>query len=260
MFFPWQRDEQTCPSNQNYYRCSSVPYSGCCSHDPCTTGHCTNDTVDSCAAPSTVTVTQTILHGAATSTLSPVDPSFPSSSAIFTFGAINLAQSSDTSASDTSLTATGLSSAPVPTVTPSVTSVTISSGIPTTKTVHLVSASATASSSPCPKPSSAASKATPSGTIAGGVIGGMAGLAMIVLLLLWCCGRRKRKFNFTLKRKTICTGEEDAPKDEEGIQQDRELALQSLEHNKHITSPRSFDFGLPRILQNATPIMPKQWR
>jgi hypothetical protein len=88
----------------------------------------------------------------------------------------------------------------------------------------------------------------------------MAGLAMIVLLLLWCCGRRKRKFNFTLKRKTVCTGEEDAPKDEEVIQQDRELALQSLEHNKHITGPRSFDFGLPRILQNATPIMPKQWR
>jgi len=86
----------------------------------------------------------------------------------------------------------------------------------------------------------------------------MAGLAMIVLLLLWCC-RRKRKFKFTLKRKTICTGEEDAPKDEEEIQQDRDLALQSLEHNKHIASPRSFDFGLPKILQNSTPIMPKHW-
>ncbi|KAL6250150.1 hypothetical protein RBB50_002451 [Rhinocladiella similis] len=215
---------------------------------------------DSCAPPSTITVTQTILQGAATSTIVSTDAPLSTSSAEFTFGAIDISQSDASSTLGPSATEPGSLSTSGAVETPSVTSVTLSSTVPTTKTVHLVSASASstasATSSACPKPSSLSSTSKHSGAIAGGVLGGMAGLAMVLLLLLWC-GRRRTKFKLTFNRKVVNTEEE--PKNEDAIQQERGLAMPQLQQNKNVPSPRSFDFGLPKVPQNSMPIMSKHW-
>ncbi|KAJ9637626.1 hypothetical protein H2204_004775 [Knufia peltigerae] len=215
---------------------------------------------DPCAPPSTITVTQTVLQGAATSTVASTDAPSSISSAEFTFGAINVNQSDASNTSGASVTDSGSLLASGAAHTPSVTSITLSSTVPTTKTIHLVSASTSATgsatSSACPEPSSSSSTSKHSGAIAGGVLGGMAGLAMLLVLLLWC-GRRRSKFKFTFNRKLGKT--EDEPKSEDAIRHERDLAMQQLEQNKSIPSPRSFDFGLPKVSQNSTPIMPKHW-
>ncbi|KAI1613712.1 hypothetical protein EDD36DRAFT_463588 [Exophiala viscosa] len=208
---------------------------------------------DSCAAPSTVTVTQTVLQGVATSTVDPDSSSFPSTtdgmvvSTIPVFGG------------GFETTLVPVPSSP-PTTTASITSITVSRSVATTKTLSLASASHSSSSSktPCPTASSTASKSAPAGTVAGGVLGGVAGLAMIMLLLLWCC-RRKRKVNITFKRNTKNITQPESPKDVEAVKQDRDLALQTLQQNQHIPSPRSFDFGLPNIPPHSTAIMQKPW-
>ncbi|KAK5029321.1 hypothetical protein LTS07_005783 [Exophiala sideris] len=208
---------------------------------------------DSCAAPSTVTVTRTVLQGVATSTVDPDSSSFPT----ITDGMIVSTIPVFGGGFETTLAPAPSS---LPTTTASITSVTVSKSVATTKTLSLASASHSASSSktPCPTAGSAPSKSAPAGTVAGGVLGGVAGLAMIMLLLLWCC-RRKRKVNITLKRNTKNITQPESPKDVEAVNQDRDLALRALEQNQHVPSPRSFDFGLPKIPPHSTAIMQKPW-
>ncbi|KIW20421.1 hypothetical protein PV08_00996 [Exophiala spinifera] len=213
-----------------------------------------------CTPPNTITITQTILQGAATSRITSTDSALSTLSAEFTFGAINFGQGDSSRTPGASATDSGSLLTSGFAGTPPVTSITLSSTVPTTKTIHLVSASASATSSAtssaCPTQSSSSSSSKHSGAIAGGVLGGMAGVALILLLLLWC-SRRHSKFKLTFKRKMINTVDEQ--KREDAVQQERGFAMQRLEQNHEIPSPRSFDFGLPKVPQNSTPIMPKQW-
>ncbi|EXJ74401.1 uncharacterized protein A1O5_02697 [Cladophialophora psammophila CBS 110553] len=269
MFSFWYRDASTCPENQNYYRCSSVSYSGCCTHDPCSSGVC-EDTPDShsdlCGAGITVTVTQTILQGAATSTINTAtsssgmttgepDVNPPNQSSL-------IPSSGGTSSMPPSLQASSIPSRFIPSNT---TGATVGPG--TTKTIHLVPATpgstanitASASSSKCPKPTAsttANSTPPPPATIAGSVIGSMAGLALIVSLLVWCC-RRKRKITF--KRKVQKTDQEEQSNELRSVKEERDQALWCLEQNKTLPSPRPVDFGLPQVPKNSGPVMPQQW-
>lgn len=65
--------------------------------------------------------------------------------------------------------------------------------------------------------------------------------------------------NIIFKRKTKNITQPDEPKDVEAVKQDRDLALQALEQNNNIPTPRSFDFGLPKIPPNSSAMMPKHW-
>ncbi|EXJ88687.1 hypothetical protein A1O1_05618 [Capronia coronata CBS 617.96] len=279
MLFPWQRDVRSCPPGQNYYGCSAVSYAGCCAHDPCGSGVCIDapfaSTPGSCGGRQTVTVTETILHGAATSTVDPSNSAFLTSTtgdagaATTTTDSYSLVSSSSFSGSG-SITVTGpstwadavqpLTSDVVPTSIPAVSSTTVTNSAATTKTLSLVVASPSLkpTTSPCPTPGISKPKPPPPGTIAGSVVGSMAGLALIILLLTWCM-RRKRKVKFTFKRKSKNPDQERNSEDVESKPEPSVAALWTAEQNKPLPSPRSFDFGLPRIPQNSTALMPKQW-
>ncbi|EXJ77992.1 hypothetical protein A1O3_09151 [Capronia epimyces CBS 606.96] len=266
MLFPWQQDVQSCPSSQNYYRCSSVPYAGCCAHDPCGSGVCTDIASGlepgSCGSRETVTVTQTILHGAATSTVNSTTGAFSS-----TRGEPSTAtgiSSSEGSAPVTGLPVSAegiipLTSAVVPITAPTVISDISSISAATTKTLNLVAAtpSSTSTTSPCPKPGSSHPKST-TGTIAGSVIGIMAGLALLIVLLSWCF-RRKSKVKLTFKRKPMEAEQEQDREDVESKPSTNVNPPDPPEHSQPLPTPISFDFGLPRIPANSTASMPKQW-
>ncbi|OQU93952.1 hypothetical protein CLAIMM_00385 [Cladophialophora immunda] len=273
MFSFWHRDVLTCPENQNYYHCSSVPYSGCCTHDPCNAGVCedtpSDSSSDSCGAGITVTVTQTVLQGAATSTVNTPASSFD----------LATDQPDGASADQSSLVPSGIgtssaspsaqaSSIPfpfIPITTPDTTLTTAAPG--TTMTKNLIHATPSASAnatgsattSECAKPTASAtpkSTPTPPATIAGSVIGSMAGLALIVTLLIWCC-RRKRKITF--KRKVQKTDQEEQSNELQSVKEERDQDLRRLEHGKMPPTPRSFDFGLPQVPTNSSPVMPQRW-
>ncbi|KAJ9615372.1 hypothetical protein H2200_001447 [Cladophialophora chaetospira] len=148
---------------------------------------------------------------------------------------------------------------------------------PTTLTLNLVTAapssksgtSTKASSTPseCPKPtaskaaiSAAAEPSTPPGTIAGGVIGSVAGLGLLLALLLYCC-RRKRKITF--KRKVVQkTDPDEASRELEAATQEKDDVVRQLEQarkDKPLPSPRSLDFGLPKIRHSTSPVLPNRW-
>ncbi|OCT48693.1 hypothetical protein CLCR_05150 [Cladophialophora carrionii] len=220
---------------------------------------------DSCGQQITVTVTQTILQGAATRTTNAPassDQSTPLSSSASTSSDADDGHASPVafgflpvSISDTTLTTLS----PATTMTLNLVHATSSSG-------RASVSKATSASSECPKPtvSAAATTAspkssTPPGTIAGGVIGSMAGLAVIIALLLYCC-RRKRKITF--RRKVQKTDQEDQAHVLESITQEKDEAVRQLEQtrqSKPLPSPRSFDFGLPKIQHSTSPVMPQRW-
>ncbi len=230
---------------------------------------------DACAGPVTVTVTQTILQGAATST---TDGS--ASSALTTGEPTTASSDASTQASGTeSISIADLQASPAFGLLSVVSHTTLTTmAPPTTLTLNLVhatptsssststSAKSTSTSSDCPKPtaSKAASSdtpkpSTPPGTIAGGVIGSMAGLALFVAILLYCC-RRKR--NFTFKRKVQKVVPNDRSTELEAAQQDEDEAMRQLEQarlSKPLPTPRSFDFGLPKINHSTSPVMPQRW-
>jgi hypothetical protein len=48
----------------------------------------------------------------------------------------------------------------------------------------------------------------------------------------------------------------------QSIKQETDEALRQLEHtrqSKPLPSPRSFDFGLPKIQHSTSPVMPQRW-
>ncbi|KAL2444342.1 hypothetical protein ABEF95_016680 [Exophiala dermatitidis] len=320
MLLHWRRDDQSCPTGQNYYRCSSVSYAGCCAHDPCGSGVCTDSYSDigagSCGDYHTVTVTQTVLQGAATSTVDPTNSAAAPASVtndlvaiISATGSSDPSSSSSGSATTTrgspgssptglapwslAMTSSGSSSGPY-------TTTTLSSMPATTKTLSLVVASRTSTATKCPtskpKPANSSPKSTtPPGTIAGSVIGSMAGLTLIILLLTWCF-RRKKKVRFTFKRKTQTTTTAPQPQPqspkpslENELEDGQQLSATSGHTNSHtpanlayqgannnnanvtsqspnqwhgnrpLSNPRSLDFGLPQIPQHSTAFLPKHW-
>ncbi|KAL2444423.1 hypothetical protein ABEF95_016773 [Exophiala dermatitidis] len=274
MLLHWRRDDQSCPTGQNYYRCSSISYGAATS---------TVDPTNSAAAPASVTNDLVAIISATGSS----DPSSsPSGSATITTG-LPGPSSTDLAPWSLAVTSSGSSSGPY-------TTTTLSSMPATTKTLSLVVASRTSTATKCPTPkpgSSRPNSTTPPGTIAGSVIGSMAGLALIILLLTWCF-RRKKEVKFTFKRKTETTTAEQQsskPSSEKELEDGQQpsatgshttsdttanpayqgannnnAASQSVSPNQwHGTRPlpslRSLDFGLPQIPQHSSAFLPKQW-
>jgi hypothetical protein len=60
----------------------------------------------------------------------------------------------------------------------------------------------------------------------------------------------------TFKRTVKKADQEEVLKDMEAVKKETDAALQ---RNKSLPSPRSFDFGLPTIPKDSTPIMPQRW-
>lgn len=206
-----------------------------------------------------MTVTRTTSQGAATST-TPVAGESPTTQVPSPIPVVPDPTRVNTQLDVASTATTSQTPSPSPPGTASAVTSTLSwSSAATTKTLHLVSASAGTSPSASARPESdaAPSKSTPPGTIAVSVVGSMAGLALIVLLLTWCLGRRKST-KFTFNRKVQKVDPEDEPKDAEAIDRDRNGTLQRLERQS-VPSPRPFDFGLPTIPNDSTPIMPRRW-
>jgi hypothetical protein len=127
-----------------------------------------------------------------------------------------------------------------------------SSQVATTATIGLASTS----SSPAASNSNTNSTYSNAGSsnaaqIAGPVIGGIAGVGIIALLLLWCCSRKARpKLRFKIKRKTVEDKENvERLRQAEAIAADRERALQDLEDRRRERDTQArtfmggFDFG-----------------
>jgi hypothetical protein len=244
-----------------------------------------------CGEPVTVTVTKTVLQDAATSTTT--TEAADSNNLIATapasaFPPSNTVSSSiDIQSSFSSVIAFGY----LPSVTTDTTLTTTAPG--TTLTISLISATPSsitiathsrATSSTCTKstfieatatskpshissPSLSGGSRTPAGTIAGGVIGSVAGLGLLIALLLYFC-RHKRKFSF--KRKVVKKNTLTADQEEQlqTVAQELSEIKTAIARASVVTgsnkplpapaiSPRSFDFGLPKI--HRSPIMPHRW-
>jgi hypothetical protein len=203
---------------------------------------------NSCGADHTVTVTETILQGAETSTL--VDLIGATSTGLI--------------ATATGRPSIGLNAAMESTFEPESTStsdsstqqatVSVTSTVATTKTLNLVSA--TSSSAPraseCPSRDASKSSSAPAATIAGSVVGSIAGLALIVLLVSYLL-KRKRKLKLTIKRKTEEKDDREVAQQIENVLAERDQALEALERRRSIVSPKSFDFGFSPSVRTPLP-------
>lgn len=229
MFSPWRRDEEPCGAQQ------------------------------------TVTVTETVLQGAETSTL--VDFAYVTTSTepIATATGrpnIDLDAAYVTSYASEPTTTTVSSSQEA--------TVSVTSTLETTRTLNLVSATSSSSPRPsqCPSKDPSKPSTAPTATIAGSVVGSMAGLALIGLLLS-CLLKRKRKLKLTIKRKTETKDNQEVVQQIENIMLQRDQALEDLERTRTIASPKSFDFGFnpsarsplpkPPIVFAPPPPPPPQW-
>ncbi len=122
------------------------------------------------------------------------------------------------------------------------------SQVATTATVVLASTSSSpanaSTNSNTTHPDSGHTKAA---QLAGPIIGGIAGVAIIALLLLWCCSRKARpKLRFKIKRAN--TEDKERLREAEGIAAERERSLRDLENRRRqrdtdATNLREFDFG-----------------
>lgn len=203
MLYMWPKYTSEFPqahSSQIHY---SAP-SGCCeSQAPCPPDRCESEGTSAashCRASTstTVTVTQTVLVGATTQTLT----GEASSSLTAAIGTPPVCSSTFRTIAQSS--STTLASSPPPSA--SMASLnTLSGTIATTKTFNLVSAGATTATD-CPASTLSSSSAhtrphsSSAGIIAGSVIGSLAGLALLGLLISYCL-KRKAGLKLKLKRK-----------------------------------------------------------
>ncbi|KEF51804.1 uncharacterized protein A1O9_12141 [Exophiala aquamarina CBS 119918] len=241
-----------------------------------------------CGIEYTVTVTETVLQDAATSTLvnlidgtstalSPIDTS---STALPNFGANaamgpsgNSTFDSQPTVASSHTTISGSSSSSSNSTQEATVSVTSTLG--TTKTLSLVSATppigasrpAPPRASECPSSdASHGSSSPPAATIAGSIVGSMAGLALVGLLVSYLLKRkRKWKAKLTIKKKTT-TEENDSQRGEDAPQMGNVIATLEALERRSLASPRSFEFGfnpatapLPALPKHSTAVRPPQW-
>ncbi|KAK5050344.1 hypothetical protein LTR84_003625 [Exophiala bonariae] len=224
---------------------------------------------DPCGAAQTVTVTETVLQGAATSTL--VDFGYITTASI-TEELIATATGRPNVGLNAVYGTTTQTSEPTTGPTPTTdsisssssmreTTVSVTSTLGTTKTLSLMSAS---TSSAIPRASECssqggASRTAPAATIAGSVVGSMAGLALIGLLVSYLLKRkRKLRLKMTLKRKAEENkNNRDENRQIETVMRERDRALEDLERTRSIASPKSFDFGfIPSAAAVRSPLPP----
>lgn len=209
---------------------------------------------DPCGAQYTVTVTETVLHGAETSTL--VDFGYITTSTEELIATatgrpnvgLNAVYGTTSTTEPTSLTATTDSSTSTSISTSSTreTTISVTSTLGTTRTLSLISAapsSALPRGSECPSNDTASGRA-PAATIAGSVVGSMAGLALLGVLVSYLLKRkRKLKLKLTVKRKTEAKDDGELARQMDTVTRERNQALDDLERTTAFASPRSFDFG-----------------
>lgn len=140
---------------------------------------------------------------------------------------------------DTTVVGTALAQTPDSTTT---------SRVATTATIGLASTSSSpANSNTNSNTTHAGSGHTNAAQVAGPIIGGITGVAIVALLLLWCCSRKARpKLKFKIKRKN--TEDKERLREAEEIAAERERALRDLENRRRqrdtdATNLRGFDFG-----------------
>ncbi|KAJ5624304.1 hypothetical protein N7510_000613 [Penicillium lagena] len=149
----------TCSSGTQWYVCSKGGYSGCCSSDPCTKGICPDD--DSIASSTTTSPTKsssTSPSKTSTETKTSI-PSLPTTSTLADATAVQ------TTTSAASVTA------------------------PTTASTAV--ATATSSSSP-------STHYNNRGAIIGGLVGGIAAVALCIVLFFLCWRRKKKQGRFSI--------------------------------------------------------------
>lgn len=200
---------------------------------------------DPCGAQYTVTVTETVLHGAETSTL--VDFGYITTSTEELIATatgrpnvgLNAVYGTTSTTEPTGSTATTDSSTRE-------TTISVTSTLGTTRTLSLISAapsSALPRGSECPSNEVASGRA-PAATIAGSVVGSMSGLALLGVLVSYLLKRkRKLKLKLTVKRKTETKDDGELARQMDNVTRERNQALDDLERTTAFASPRSFDFG-----------------
>lgn len=150
------REASDCKAGTQWWVCNSPQYRGCCSVDACHRGGCPDE-------PSrTITAT-------------PVDPTNTSSATQSTITASPLASTTSSSAIISSSTATSVAGASKTTSYPSIVYSTLSPTLPVV----------------FPTESAASGSTSHKGAIIGGSVAGAVALALIAVMLWYCCRKRK---------------------------------------------------------------------
>ncbi|OJI85726.1 hypothetical protein ASPTUDRAFT_55327 [Aspergillus tubingensis CBS 134.48] len=201
------RQNGSCPANTQWYVCAAGGFKGCCSVDPCTTGVCPDESGSS--GSSGGSSSSSLVDAAPTTKDEPVSLTTlvqePATSTISTSSALS---STPTSSSETSTgapssvrsasTASGASSTTMATTTSST-----STRDPTTT---LTSTTSTVSTQSTTQASLATSQDSdtwhPTAALIGGTVAGAVGLVLLVILLVFCVqrARKRRHQTFTLLR------------------------------------------------------------
>ena len=224
LHFPRQQST-SCADGKSFYSCAKGPYTGCCSTNPCDTGVCGDD------SNSNPTTADTSNHP------SPTDSRNLSTS--------TGSQSSATSRLTSSFAATG-------SIKP----------ISTSTTLSATSTAPTAPSSSTPQPVHTAP--SPVGAIVGGVLGGLALLALLATLL-WCCLQRKSKLRISIgraKKKIDKRREKEILEAEAAIvQREKFLHAAKQKRETEVESGDPFaEFGGSSLYpKNSTAIPPQKW-
>ncbi|XRM37628.1 hypothetical protein ABZX51_001092 [Aspergillus tubingensis] len=199
------RQNGSCPANAQWYVCAAGGFKGCCSVDPCTTGVCPDESGSS--GSSGGSSSSSLVDAAPTTKDEPVSLTTlvqePATSTISTSSALS---STPTSSSETSTgapssvrsasTASGASSTTMATTTSST-----STRDPTTT---LTSTTSTVSTQSTTQASLATSQDSdtwhPTAALIGGTVAGAVGLVLLVILLVFCVqrARKRRHQTFTL--------------------------------------------------------------
>ncbi|CAG7962397.1 unnamed protein product [Penicillium salamii] len=186
------RDASACTGSKQWYVCSVGNFRGCCSSDPCATGTCPDsedDTTSTATSLSDLSLTKTV---GAINRLPNVTPRTTTTSSMTTLTEAVTFSSEDPAT--TAVSPSSKSTTPLTTSDHSTTTDTLTSPEATgATTLSSARAASPGAASPSSTPTSI-QNATPSnrGAIIGGVLGGLAALALLAILI-FCCMRRRRK-------------------------------------------------------------------
>jgi hypothetical protein len=210
----------TCPSGKAYFVCAKGPFTGCCSNDPCSLGHCADypfdaswksstatETIGSYTTTVTMTRSSIATSGTVTSTLSPSEGDSPLVSSIIS--EISAISSITSSHSSDGSSVTGKPSAASNTYLSS-----------STTSVFLSVSTSTSTSSSTPH----------AGTVAGIALGTAGAIALLIVLCCICYRWRKKTSVSSSKNedKVLKAQLKEAAK----IQAERNKALRALENRR----------------------------
>ncbi|CAG7918707.1 unnamed protein product [Penicillium olsonii] len=181
------RDASVCTGGKHWYVCTIGGFRGCCSSDPCTTGVCPddNDATGTMTTFSDLKLTTAI----AINRLPDVTPRTITTSSMTTLTeAVTMSEGPTT----TTATSASLSKTPVATSEPSATSDSSTLETTSSTTFSVVRATSSGAASPTTTASIPNTSSSNRGAIIGGVLGGLAAIALTAILI-FCCIRRRRK-------------------------------------------------------------------